>query len=529
MGRSNLASKITSSKPGMLPRNDGAIGLLRHCFGSLPRNDDCMKWDAHRKHSRRGFSLVEIIGVLVIIALLAALVIPRIPGWIHRAQEAEAFNNLGAIRRAELLMHQLSGSFVDAPDHPAIESILDLVVGARVYRYMVVNATAEDFLALAIPVWPYSEWLKTVSMRKDGFVSGVPFGGAQRAPREGSGDGDSGDGSGTDSGGSGNGSGGGGGFGEGGDGGELPPTVPGQIPGFGSEIPVDPVTPTGVELTSNDGWIAIGWDDVLQPPGTFYGISEAESEDGPFTPVQGTRGSSWAFQVPNGQRRCYRVQAFTESKQSGDSRIVCAAAAPNSVFTETLNAVKNLLGGSTEPIRNVDGVTSGSQLAQILSDDHVPILFGTGSDTALAWEQGRVNDPINIGVITINIGLMGSPGSMAAEIVTAVLAHEAVHYVWWKDYRPYYINATPDPALGVPPGGGIRSDNSIDQEYRSGIAGSTVWREIRSNVDYNSLGAVGQSNYQSLDEWAKLALDMTEADGKQRLRGFGSYATLNDY
>lgn len=54
----------------------------------------------HKKSYPKGFTLIEVLIVVVIIAALAAMVIPRFVGQVGRAQAAEAFNILGVIRKA---------------------------------------------------------------------------------------------------------------------------------------------------------------------------------------------------------------------------------------------------------------------------------------------------------------------------------------------------------------------------------------------------------------------------------------------
>jgi prepilin-type N-terminal cleavage/methylation domain-containing protein len=50
----------------------------------------------------KGFTLIEIIIVIVIIGVLATLALPRITGQIEAARGAEAMNMFGAIRRAAI-------------------------------------------------------------------------------------------------------------------------------------------------------------------------------------------------------------------------------------------------------------------------------------------------------------------------------------------------------------------------------------------------------------------------------------------
>lgn len=63
----------------------------------------------HKKGCPKGFTLIEVLIVVVIIAALAAMVIPRFVGQIDRASAGEIFQMLGAIRRAVAQTYALNG------------------------------------------------------------------------------------------------------------------------------------------------------------------------------------------------------------------------------------------------------------------------------------------------------------------------------------------------------------------------------------------------------------------------------------
>jgi prepilin-type N-terminal cleavage/methylation domain-containing protein len=157
--------------------------------------------------SKKGFTLLEIIVTVTIIAILVALVVPQILQRARKAEEAEALVNLGAIRRAQLDLHGISGRFVEAADEKGIQAALGLSISNLIYDFKIIDADEDNFLGVATPVDALESWLEEIKIDKDGFVgySGYGDGG------DGSGGGSSSEGS--DSGG---GSGGGGGGSSGG-------------------------------------------------------------------------------------------------------------------------------------------------------------------------------------------------------------------------------------------------------------------------------------------------------------------------
>lgn len=61
---------------------------------------------------KKGFTLVEVLIVVVIIAVLASLILPRMLGQSPRAKAAEAFHMIGAIRRGAEIRFDATGSYV---------------------------------------------------------------------------------------------------------------------------------------------------------------------------------------------------------------------------------------------------------------------------------------------------------------------------------------------------------------------------------------------------------------------------------
>ncbi len=75
------------------------------------------KWNLSRR--RRGYTLIELMIVIVIIGILAALAIPAFSNYVQRSRMAESFAFLGEIRQREESYRAEFGQYASAPYHPA--------------------------------------------------------------------------------------------------------------------------------------------------------------------------------------------------------------------------------------------------------------------------------------------------------------------------------------------------------------------------------------------------------------------------
>jgi type IV pilus assembly protein PilE len=70
-----------------------------------------------------GFTLMELLVVIVIMGILAAFASPSYTRSIRRARAKDAINNLTAIHAAQLIYRSLNGSFITCADVAAINNL----------------------------------------------------------------------------------------------------------------------------------------------------------------------------------------------------------------------------------------------------------------------------------------------------------------------------------------------------------------------------------------------------------------------
>ncbi len=71
----------------------------------------------HTNKNTKGFTLIELMIVVAIIGILAAIALPQYNNYVARTQVAEAFTLVGTVKQALTLYYQESGEF---PQHTTL-------------------------------------------------------------------------------------------------------------------------------------------------------------------------------------------------------------------------------------------------------------------------------------------------------------------------------------------------------------------------------------------------------------------------
>ena len=85
--------------------------------------------------NKKGFTLVELVIVIVIVGILSVISVPIYRGYVEKAMMTEGKVLIGAIAKAELAYHVEHGYFFDTPGWTSYSRELDIDTSANKYFY----------------------------------------------------------------------------------------------------------------------------------------------------------------------------------------------------------------------------------------------------------------------------------------------------------------------------------------------------------------------------------------------------------
>lgn len=135
----------------------------------------------HREHSRsaqRGFTLLEIMVVIVILGLLASLTIPRLMGSKEKADVQKARSDIATLENA-LDMYKL-----DNHRYPTTAQGLEALVSAPVSEPLPKNYRAEGYIR-RLPQDPWGNDYQLLNPGEHGVIDVFSFGpGGEEQPEQ---------------------------------------------------------------------------------------------------------------------------------------------------------------------------------------------------------------------------------------------------------------------------------------------------------------------------------------------------------
>ncbi len=107
--------------------------------------------------SKKGFSLIELLAVVIIIAVLAAIAVPIYMNYVRNARSTEAQSAIAALRSAYRVRYQTYGTTEGYTTEDALEDVRLGSATLKNWEFEVVGNPPRRYIATSLPEFPDGE------------------------------------------------------------------------------------------------------------------------------------------------------------------------------------------------------------------------------------------------------------------------------------------------------------------------------------------------------------------------------------
>lgn len=106
----------------------------------------CLYLVENRENKTNGFTIIELLVVIMLLLFLATLALPNLIGQIGKARESDAKHGVGTINRAQQVFHWQKQRFANGVDVSDASNLLGVTINSNYYNFLVI---ADPVLNLA--------------------------------------------------------------------------------------------------------------------------------------------------------------------------------------------------------------------------------------------------------------------------------------------------------------------------------------------------------------------------------------------